>query len=119
MILPIIEEINNDFSKLKFRNLLGIQTKFLYKRTAIFKLFISEQSEVKDKEISSKKNEELKDNNNKGEGNKNDNKKNSNKNKVFFNFHGDINNFMSNIFNNTLEGYKNYRKNISIDNFDR
>ena len=118
MILPIIEEINNDFSKLKFRNLLGIQTKFLYKRTAIFKLFISEQSEVKDKEISSKKDEELKDNNNKGEGNKNDNKKNSNKNKVFFNFHGDINNFMSNIFNNTLEGYKNYRKNIYIDNFE-
>ena len=117
IILPIIEEIKNDFAKIKFRNLLGIQNKFLYRRTAVYKLFISEQSESKDKDISSKKDKELKDNNNKEE-NKNDNKKNSNKNKIFFDFHCDIHDCINNIFNNTLEGYKNYRKNIYIDNFD-
>ncbi len=35
IILPIIEEIKNDFAKIKFRNLLGIQNKFLYRRTAV------------------------------------------------------------------------------------
>ena len=139
--MPIIDEINNDFFKIKFKTIFGIQNKLLYRNTAIFKLFVNvkydgnekskenekgkEASKGKEKEIDKEKEIEVK----KEEENisdkmeiinKNvpkDTKINNNKMKVYFYFHKvDLNKLINEIFNTTLEKYKIYRENNTTPN---
>ena len=117
LIVPIIEEINTNCSKINLAKMFFITKEILYKKTAVYKLFISEISLKKeksnDKKFPTKDEKDLNDSNK--EEIKNDNKKSNSKNKVYFEFKGDINEFINNIFNTILEGYKNLRKVIYID----
>ena len=98
MIQPIIDEINQDFKKAKLRNIFGIQNKILHRNTAIFKLFMGIALE------GSEKNKDK------------DNQQNNNKNKVYFDFKIDVNKFIKEIFESTLEGYKNYIEQNPLEN---
>ena len=142
IIMPIIDEINNEFFKIKFNKIFGIQNKLLYRHSAVFKLFVSGNEKPKEKEkgeeIEKEKGKETlkkdekeigikkeKENiEDKKEDNKNknpkDTKKNNNKIKVYFDFHGvDINKLINEIFITTLDKYKNFRENNSITNIIR
>ena len=139
MIIPIIDEINNDFFKIKFKTIFGIQNKLLYRNTAIFKLFVNiifdgsekpkekEKGKGKEKETETDKEKEIEIK--KEEENMEDkmeiiNKKvskvikaNNNKTKVYLDFHEvDINKLINEIFNITLEKYKIYRENNTTPN---
>jgi len=102
MIMPIIAQINDFIKKTKFKGIFGFQYKLLYKNTAIVKLFVSIPSDnnekIKDKDIKQNKEENP---------TNIDNQKNNNKNKVYFEFKNDVNKFIKEIFDKTLEGYKN------------
>ena len=141
IIMPIIDEINNDFFKIKFKTIFGIQNKLLYRNTAIFKLFVNVLYDGNEKSKENEKGKEA----NKGKGkeidkekeievkkeeenisdkmeiiNKNvpkDTKINNNKMKVYFYFHKvDMNKLINEIFNTTLEKYKIYRENNTTPN---
>ena len=98
MILPIIEDINQDYKKSKLRNIFRIQNKILHENTAVFKLFIG---------IAFEGSEKIKDK---------DNQQNNNKNKVYFDFNIDVNKCIKKIFESTLKGYKNYIEKNPLEN---
>ena len=121
IIHPIIKEINDDYNKVKFKSLFGIQKKLLYRNSAVFKLFMSvipeEKDKTKEKDINIKKEEDIKDNNKEIKDKINSPiLKNNSKEKVYLDFHCNINKIINEIFNNTLEEYRKYREANSIEN---
>ena len=101
IILPMIDDINQDYKKSKIKTLFGIQYNLLFKNSGVFKLFVG---------ISQNGSEKTKD--------KDNQQKNSN-NKVYFNFNIDITKFIKEIFESTLNVYKNYIEKNPLENIVR
>ena len=138
LIEPIIKEINEDSNKSGFRLMLGRPKKSFYRYTAVFKLFALDEKEKDFKQENDniksedgkkrttrlatvdkvtpmkRKNNLMNLDDNKGEFLDDltvTKQKSEHKNRVLLEFHGNDNELINNLFDKTLEKYKEYREN--------